>query len=499
MRKFINEVTITGDLVKSELVEKTITTKDGKQVEVITGSVYLRTADKSEFEVRLYTNKFKKDSSEETYFYKEYSKFMEDMISIETAVEGQVPSVVTASSCEIRPNDYKSKNTGDVISSTVINGKFLKIESQKEAEIISKEATFTIEGIIGKIEDEMDKNSNLTGNKTVVLYPIRQKTEDFSNENAYEVDEISISPRDNDLLSPTITLKGNLLKYYDINDNYTEDGAIARDSNGEILNVEIDKSNINFSKEGIYYVLYTSTDNNNITTYAKRTIIVGSLAMPVSYEDGRAFYYNPVTNSRCKATEAVSTTGTKTGCMKWYAFLTNPESDKVNLILDHNTSTTNVKWTSYNNIKSGPNTALARLKSDVSGWCDEAKTSARMIEAQEIANITKNDKWNNKSTGGHYYYFYDNSQTEYKGAVGTNPYAWLCDNLYGCEAYGCNTSAGASHYLMNGYWTHTGFPDGFPRAWRVLDNGILVHNTANYENGSIRPVISISKKVFELN
>ena len=67
----------------------------------------------------------------------------------------------------------------------------------------------------------------------------------------YEVDEISISPRDDDLLSPTITLKGNLLKYYDINDNYTEDGAIARDSNGEILNVEIDKSNINFSKEGI--------------------------------------------------------------------------------------------------------------------------------------------------------------------------------------------------------------------------------------------------------
>ena len=190
MRKFLNEVTITGDLVKSELEEKTITTKDGKQIEVITGSVYLRTADKSEFEVRLYTNKFKKDSSEETYFYKEYSKFMEDMISIETAVEGQVPSVVTASSCEIRPNDYKSKNTGDVISSTVINGRFLKIESQKEAEIISKEATFTIEGIIGKIEDEMDKNNNLTGNKTVVLYPIRQKTEDFSNENAYEVDEI---------------------------------------------------------------------------------------------------------------------------------------------------------------------------------------------------------------------------------------------------------------------------------------------------------------------
>lgn len=190
MRKFINEVTITGDLVKSELVEKTITTKDGKQVEVITGSVYLRTADKSEFEVRLYTNKFKKDSSEETYFYKEYSKFMEDMISIETAVEGQVPSVVTASSCEIRPNDYKSKNTGDVISSTVINGKFLKIESQKEAEIISKEATFTIEGIIGKIEDEMDKNSNLTGNKTVVLYPIKQRTDDYNNENSYEPDEI---------------------------------------------------------------------------------------------------------------------------------------------------------------------------------------------------------------------------------------------------------------------------------------------------------------------
>ena len=36
----------------------------------------------------------------------------------------------------------------------------------------------------------MNKNSSLTVNKTVVLYPIRQKTEDFTNENAYEVDEI---------------------------------------------------------------------------------------------------------------------------------------------------------------------------------------------------------------------------------------------------------------------------------------------------------------------
>lgn len=187
MKEFTNEVTITGDLVKTTLEEKTIT-KDGKETEVIAGEVFLRTADKSELEVRLFANKYKKDSSEESFFYTQYSQLLQDAISIENVTEGQLPSVVTVNAV-INPNDFKAK-TGNVVSSTVINGKFVKIESQKDAAIIAKEATFRISGIIGKIEDELNKDDTQTGNKTVVLYPIKQRNEDYKNENGFEPDEI---------------------------------------------------------------------------------------------------------------------------------------------------------------------------------------------------------------------------------------------------------------------------------------------------------------------
>ena len=36
------------------------------------------------------------------------------------------------------------------------------------------------------------------------------------------------------------------------------------------------------------------------------------------YQDGDVVYFNPVTATTCNSSEAVSTAGTKTGCMKWY-------------------------------------------------------------------------------------------------------------------------------------------------------------------------------------
>ena len=36
-----------------------------------------------------------------------------------------------------------------------------------------------------------------------------------------------------------------------------------------------------------------------------------------SFKNGTAVYYNPVSGEKCKSSEAVSTTGTKSGCMKW--------------------------------------------------------------------------------------------------------------------------------------------------------------------------------------
>ena len=54
------------------------------------------------------------------------------------------------------------------------------------------------------------------------------------------------------------------------------------------------------------------------------------------YSNGTAIYYNPETNTKCNEIDAVSTTGTKTGCMKWYTFNDEGEnSSTVNMILDH--------------------------------------------------------------------------------------------------------------------------------------------------------------------
>ncbi len=38
------------------------------------------------------------------------------------------------------------------------------------------------------------------------------------------------------------------------------------------------------------------------------------------YANGTAIYYNPETNKKCNESEAISTPGTKSGCMKWYTF-----------------------------------------------------------------------------------------------------------------------------------------------------------------------------------
>ena len=88
-----------------------------------------------------------------------------------------------------------------------------------------------------------------------------------------------------------------------------------------------------------------------------------------SYKNGTAIYYNPVSGTKCNASEAVSTTGTKTGCMKWYAFNDDSESSTVNMILDHNT-TAGIAWNSNNK-----NVAYidSNLKSEVDKLVSESK------------------------------------------------------------------------------------------------------------------------------
>ena len=314
----------------------------------------------------------------------------------------------------------------------------------------------------------------------------------------YQIVESSRLSRDDKNHTPYITLNGHILNYIDLDSTYTELGASATDYDGKPLSVTIDKTDLDVSTIGVYQIRYEVIDSNNTKSYAIRTVIVGESKI---LANGTVVYYNPVTNTKCTSAEAVSVSGTKTGCMKWYVFNDDGKSKTVNLLLDHNTTAkvawvtkedyiaaggTEAEWGSNGNNSKGPITALKQLKSDTSTW--NKSINPRLIEASEVAKITNNTAW---TAGDNSYYFHTNSNTEYKGAAGTNKYAWLFDNTYNCTTYGCNvadSSAGA-------YWTNTADSGNFNTAFTVYYIGILSHDNsvANASGPGVRPVITVSR------
>ena len=198
-----------------------------------------------------------------------------------------------------------------------------------------------------------------------------------------------------------------------------------------------------------------------------------------SFKNGTAVYYNPETGKECKSSEAVSTTGTKNGCMKWYVFNDKEGNATVNVILDHNT-TARVAWNSTGSNSEMKEVADA-LKKDTRTW----KNTARLITANEIAKITEKTGFD-ASKENQDWFCLDTNQpdtTSYCAkAQGKSKYAWLFDYTYECTNYGCNTSDLSTW----GYWTSTS-------SWHVSRFGHLSNTNANYADSGVRPVITISK------
>ena len=251
------------------------------------------------------------------------------------------------------------------------------------------------------------------------------------------------------------------------------------------------------------------------------------------YENGEIVYFNVDTGTSCTDyTSSQSNTGVKSGCMKFHAF-NDDGGDTVNLILDHNT-TAKIKWVSktdyiaaggtesdygdYGKNDKGPLTLLTQLKTDTESWqgtvtptnytmdqstqtsganytIDYSDYKARLITANEIATITGNTSWDEKvAAESDRYYFHDNTQTEYKGAAGTNKYAWLFDNISGCTTYGCNVEDSSTW----AYWTASSHTSSSYLAWDVNGNGTLHNNLVGTEFVyGVRPVIEVSKDSLE--
>ena len=239
-------------------------------------------------------------------------------------------------------------------------------------------------------------------------------------------------------------------------------------------------------------VLYTASDGTSMTVNDALNELYnksGGKGYYYYYENGTAIYYNPVTGTTCDSSKAVSTTGTKTGCMKWYTFNDSSESSTVNMILDHNT-TAGLAWNTDGTYGTNVAYESSKIKPEVdklvseSGWVN----TPRLITAEEVVQITGKTSWTNTSS---FFYLDSNSATGTATSKGASNYAWLFDYTKGCTSYGCNV-ADSSHW---GYWTSTlkGTAGSGSLVWDLNGYGRLGRHYASHTDIGVRPVITITK------
>ena len=202
-----------------------------------------------------------------------------------------------------------------------------------------------------------------------------------------------------------------------------------------------------------------------------------------SFKNGTAVYYNPVSGEKCSESESKSTTGTKSGCMKWYVFNDKEGNATVNVILDHNTTA----GVAYNS--TGSNSEMKEVKIKLEEDTKDWKKTARLITANEVAKITENTGFDASTENQDWFYLDSNNQTQIASSTNKSKYAWLFDYTNECTNYGCNKPDSSNW----GYWTSTSYKDNSTYAWHVYRVGSL-YNYYVFDNAiGVRPVITISK------
>lgn len=265
--------------------------------------------------------------------------------------------------------------------------------------------------------------------------------------------------------------------------------------------------------------LVTAVGVGTVTITAKVMSTKSSIDLIVrdlykQYTDGTPIYYDVTTGKTCLSTETASSTGTKSGCMKFYAFGdTGNRSSTINVILNHNT-TSSTRWADNVNT-SGPckesGCAYYQLLQDTSSWVGVKKQSnytytnsstsytvtygddnanARFITANEIATIVGYSGWTSYSSTN---WFFLDSKTQSQVASSSNrsKYAWLYDYTNGCTGYGCNIEDNISG--MYSYWTSDAGTENTTTAWRIDRSGGLYTQPVNDARFSVRPVVTILK------
>ena len=251
---------------------------------------------------------------------------------------------------------------------------------------------------------------------------------------------------------------------------------------------------------GTYNVYYKVVGDSNHNDVSERSLNVTikptgpTKVKPTSTDTHKGIVYLDPTNLKnsCNALNSVSGTGTKTGCMKWYIY--SEDNNSYTMILDHNT--TSGAGVAYNSTNSNGEMKEVKtaLESDTSTWDKSLK--ARLITANEVAKITGNTSFDEKtSTWDSEFYFDSNNQTQVANKTNKSKYAWLYDYTSGCADYGCNIEHPVYFgYDTNGYWTSATLADD-SCAWAVNRRGELYPEPKSYNYLGTRPVITISKSI----
>lgn len=291
------------------------------------------------------------------------------------------------------------------------------------------------------------------------------------------------------------------------------------ETKGNINDVSITINNYGQVINATFYI-----DGYSVEYNGEKIVVVGKVEktekITKKYPIGDIVYLDPETGKTCSKEEVKSNfteegwpTHIKAGCMKWYVI--SDESDKISMILDHNTYSY-VDWASVNDYQAlvgtesgayeakndkGPITLKKQLENDVKNWKADIKATARAITAEEVANLMGYSSFDgNLISGG----------LTIKSGVNVD---WLFDNtLLKWESKDApDYVPGYLKKVINyyNYWTSTKVENNNYKAWYVGDDKVLnVYSVSpseepldvgvsTYFNYGVRPVITISKNILK--
>ena len=445
--------------------------------------------------------------------------------------------IVTVDRIEGYPTSYSYEITGPNDYSEKVNNKqenthtFDKLKIDKEYTIkvtaknkigLTKEVTKTIKTL--KTESSIDiklspDDEYIKEGTVTIKYTIKEEglvgkykwneEEEFTPANQ---NTIEISAKNGTLTA--VLMDGEeivLSKSLAINNIDNENPIITKiDVSGTSISNVIAK--VTASDEGISNIdeyscdgTWQSSNTCNFTTIGNHTIRVKDKAGNESEEKTiiyvetppsdtlglkKVVYYNPVTGNYCNKTNAVSNTETKSGCMKWYAYL--EDSTSYTMILDHNTTAVGTPYNSSND-NTVCKEACDKLNDDTSKW-NSSILEKRFITADEIALSTGHTNF--KASDALYtdwFYFdsgIDSPQKQVANLTNKSKYYWLYDYTNGCASYGCKIEDSNNKVL--GYWTSPQLTTKHS-VWHINFQGFLGNPEANTSDRGIRPVIKINK------